>query len=212
MPRRPLARATAIDLAGHFGDVGCFSGHPLKNLNACGDAGFVTTNDRRVADAVRLMRNHGLTDRNTVTRFGTVSRLDTLQAVILNYRLTKLQSIIERRRANAKRYQRFLDHNLVFLPAERQHEFNTYHTLVVQVEHRDALQSHLANRGVGTAIHYPIPIHLQPAAAILGYKKGDFPITERQAARTILTLPIHAYLKEDDIRFISTTVNEFLNS
>jgi dTDP-4-amino-4,6-dideoxygalactose transaminase len=195
--------------SGSFGDVGCFSGHPLKNLNACGDAGFVTTNDDKVADAVRLMRNHGLADRNTVTRFGTVSRLDTLQAVILNYRVTKMNSIIERRRANAARYARLLDPSLVFLPPERQHEYNTYHTLVIQIDHRDALQAHLGSLGVGTAIHYPIPIHLQPAAASLGHKKGDFPVTERQAER-ILTLPIHPWLSDDDIAFVSASVNEFL--
>lgn len=195
--------------SGSFGDVGCFSGHPLKNLNACGDAGFVTTKDAKVAEAVRLMRNHGLVDRNTVTRFGTVSRLDTLQAVILNFRVTKMPSIIERRRANAARYARLLDPELVFLPPERQHEFNTYHTLVIQVDHRDELQGHLAQQGVGTAIHYPIPIHLQPAAASLGHKRGDFPITERQAER-ILTLPVHPWLSDDDIAFVAGTVNEFL--
>ena len=195
--------------SGSFGDAGCFSGHPLKNLNACGDAGFVTTNDAKVAAAIRLMRNHGLADRNTVTRFGTVSRLDTLQAAILDFRLTKLAGIVERRRANAARYRRLLDPQLVFLPAERQHEFNTYHTLVVQVDRRDALQAHLATLGVGTAIHYPIPIHLQPAAASLGHKRGDFPVTERQAER-ILTLPIHPWLSADDIAFVCTTVNEFL--
>ncbi|HTV26498.1 MAG TPA: DegT/DnrJ/EryC1/StrS family aminotransferase [Xanthobacteraceae bacterium] len=195
--------------SGSFGDVGCFSGHPLKNLNACGDAGFVSTNDARIADAVRLMRNHGLADRNTVTRFGAVSRLDTLQAVILNFRIAKMPSIIERRRTNAARYARLLDAELVFLPPERQHEFNTYHTLVIQIDHRDELQTYLAQAGVGTAIHYPIPIHLQPAAASLGHKKGDFPVTERQAER-ILTLPIHPWLSDEDIAFVSDTVNDFL--
>lgn len=195
--------------SGSFGDIGCFSGHPLKNLNACGDAGFVATNDAKVADAVRLMRNHGLVDRNTVTRFGAVSRLDTLQAVILNFRLTKMPSVIARRRANAARYARLLDPDLVFLPPERQHEFNTCHTLVIQVEQRNELQAHLAEAGIGTAIHYPIPIHLQPAAASLGHDKGDFPVTERQAER-ILTLPVHPWLGDDDIAFIAATVNQFV--
>ncbi len=195
--------------SGAFGDVGCFSGHPLKNLNACGDAGFLTARDPEVADAVRLMRNHGLVDRDTVRRFGAVSRLDTLQAVILKFRLTRLPSIIERRRNNAARYGRLLDPELVFVPPERQHEYNTYHTFVVQVDHRDALQAHLSEAGIGTAIHYPIPIHLQPAAAKLGLGKGAFPVCERQAER-ILTLPVHPWLTEDDIAFISATVNGFL--
>lgn len=195
--------------SGAFGDVGCFSGHPLKNLSACGDAGFLTARDPKVADAVRLMRNHGLIDRDTVSQFGAVSRLDTLQAIILKYRLTRLPSIIERRRNNAARYCRMLDPELVFFPPERQHEYNTYHTFVVQVDHRDELQAHLGEAGVGTAIHYPIPIHLQPAAARLGLGKGNFPVCERQAER-ILTLPIHPGLSEEDIAFVSATVNGFL--
>ena len=195
--------------SGAFGDVGCFSGHPLKNLSACGDAGFLTAKDSKVADAVRLMRNHGLIDRDTVSRFGAVSRLDTLQAIILAFRLTRLTSIIERRRANAARYGRLLDPEVVFLPPERQDEYNTYHTLVVQVDYRDELQAHLSEIGVGTAIHYPIPIHLQPAAAGLGLGKGSFPVCERQAER-ILTLPVHPWLSEDDINFICSAINAFL--
>jgi dTDP-4-amino-4,6-dideoxygalactose transaminase len=195
--------------SGAFGDVGCFSGHPLKNLNACGDAGFLTAKDSKVAEAVRLMRNHGLVDRETASRFGAVSRLDTLQAIVLGYRLTRLPSIIERRRINAAHYTRLLDPKVVFVPPERQHEYNTYHTFVVQVDHRDELQASLKDAGIGTAIHYPIPIHLQPAAAGLGYGKGDFPVCERQA-ESILTLPIHPWLSEDDIAFISATVNDFL--
>jgi dTDP-4-amino-4,6-dideoxygalactose transaminase len=172
---------------------------------------FLTAKDSKVADAVRLMRNHGLIDRDTASRFGAVSRLDTLQAIILAFRLTRLPSIIERRRANAARYGWLLDPNVVFLPPERQHEYNTHHTLVVQVDYRDELQAHLSEIGVGTAIHYPIPIHLQPAAAGLGLGKGSFPACERQAER-ILTLPVHPWLSEDDIDFICSTVNAFLRA
>jgi dTDP-4-amino-4,6-dideoxygalactose transaminase len=196
-------------VSGSFGDIGCFSAHPLKNLNACGDSGFLTTNEDRVADAVRLLRNHGLIDRNTVARFGQVSRLDTLQAAILRYRLTRLDSIVDRRRANVALYRRTLNAKQVFLPLERQYEFNAYHTLVVQVDHRDELQSHLAALGIGTAIHYPIPIHLQPAAAALGHRAGDFPVCERQAGR-ILTLPIHPWLSGQDITRVAAEVNGFL--
>ena len=197
--------------SGAFGDVACFSGHPLKNLSACGDAGFLTAKDPKVAGAVRLMRNHGLSDRDRASRFGTVSRLDTLQAVILGFRLTRLSSIIERRRANAARYARLLDPEVVFLPAERPYEYNTYHTLVVQVDYRDELQAYLQDAGVGTAIHYPVPIHLQPAAVGLGFGKGSFPVCEYQAQR-ILTLPVHPWLSEADIAFICATVNAFLRA
>lgn len=196
-------------LSGTFGDIGCFSAHPLKNLNAAGDGGFVATNDDAYAEAIRLLRNHGLADRNTVTRFGQVSRMDTLQAAILRYRFTRLDRIIERRRANAALYRKLLDPDLVFAPPERDYEFNTYHTYVVQVDHRGALQKYLGERGIGTAIHYPIPIHLQPAAACLGHKLGDFPVCERQSRR-ILTLPIHPGLKPDDVARVAATANDFL--
>lgn len=196
-------------LSGTFGDIGCFSAHPLKNLNAAGDSGFVLTDSDAFAEAIRLLRNHGLADRNTVTRFGQVSRMDTLQAAILRYRFARLDRIIERRRANAALYRKLLDPALVFVPPERDHEFNTYHTYVVQVDHRDALQEHLRDRGIGTAIHYPIPIHLQPAAAYLGHKLGDFPVCERQSQR-ILTLPVHPGLKSEDVTSIATAVNDFL--
>jgi dTDP-4-amino-4,6-dideoxygalactose transaminase len=198
-------------LSGTFGEIGCFSAHPLKNLNAAGDGGFITTNDDNMAETVRLLRNHGLADRNTVVRFGRVSRMDTLQAAILRYRLGRLDAIIERRRRNAALYRQILDPNLVFLPPERPHEFIAYHTLVIQVDHRDALQTHLVERGIGTAIHYPIPIHLQPGADFLGYRRGDFPICERQAER-ILTLPIHPWLTASDVRSVAGAVNDFLAS
>lgn len=198
-------------LSGTFGDVGCFSAHPLKNFNASGDGGFFVTDRDDVADSARLLRNHGLVDRNTVARFGFVSRMDTIQAAILRFRLPRLASIIERRRNNAALYRELLDPEFVYMPPELQHQFIAYHTFVVQVDHREALKAHLAARGIGTAIHYPIPIHLQPAAAGLGYGKGDFPVCERQAER-ILTLPIHPGLAADDIRFVAQAVSEFFSS
>jgi dTDP-4-amino-4,6-dideoxygalactose transaminase len=194
--------------SGSFGDVGCVSTHPLKNLSAVGDGGFITTNRDDVAASVRLLRNHGLIDRNTVKEFGIVSRMDALQAAVLEFRLGRLDEIIRRRRANAGRYRELLDPRHVFMAPDRQIEFSTYHTLVIQVERRDALQRHLAEQGIGTAIHYPIPIHLQPAAASLGHKRGDFPVTERQAER-ILTLPVHPSLKPEQIKTIAEETNRF---
>ena len=196
-------------VAGSIGDVGAFSAHPLKNLNAAGDAGFLVTDNDDVAEQTRLLRNHGLVDRNTVTHFGHVSRLDTVQAVILRHRLETLDQVIERRRANAARYRELLDPNFVFIPPCRRVEFNTFHTFVVQVDHRDALQSYLTHKGIGTAIHYPVPIHLQPAAASLGHRLGSFLVTERQAGR-ILTLPIHQHLKDAQIDRIASEMNHFL--
>ena len=195
--------------SGSLGKIGCFSAHPLKNLNACGDAGFMTTDDENVAKCVRQYRNHGLADRNTVEKFGGVSRMDTLQAAILTYRLSRLAQMIERRRNNVEQYKSLLNLDQVFIPEEHEKEFNTYHTFVIQCEKRDELQEHLIERGIETAIHYPVPIHLQPAALSLGARKGDFPVTENQSER-ILSLPIHQYLSEDTIFEISKCINEFL--
>lgn len=195
--------------SGALGDAGCFSAHPLKNLNACGDAGFLTTDRDDIADYARLYRNHGLVDRNTVAKFGSVSRMDQIQAAILHYRLGKMDDLIERRRNNAALYRELLDPALAFSPPCRDIEFNSFHTFVIQVDHRDALQAHLSSLGIGTAIHYPVPIHLQPAAAYLGHKAGDFPVTELQSER-IITLPIHQNLTEDEIRRVAGAVNAFL--
>lgn len=195
-------------LAGTFGDFGCFSAHPLKNLNACGDAGFLITRRADLARRVRVLRNHGLVDRNTVSEFGLVSRLDTLQASILLMRLKRLNSVIERRRRNAAIYRELLDPRYVFMPPCREEEFNTFHTFVIQTSRRDELQAWLAAAGIGTAVHYPIPLHLQPAAADLGYRPRDFPVSEAQASR-ILTLPINQFLSEADVRRVAMTVNAF---
>lgn len=194
--------------SGSYGHAGCFSTHPLKNFNACGDGGFVSTNDAQLASKVRAARNHGLIDRNTVAHFASVSRMDTVQAAILRYRLTRLPQITERRRKNAALYDRLLDTKAVSISAETPAEYNTYHTYVIQADRRDELQRNLAERGVGTAIHYPVPIHLQPAARELGYRKGQFPVVEDQAQR-ILTLPVNQSLVEDDVRYVASCVNHF---
>jgi dTDP-4-amino-4,6-dideoxygalactose transaminase len=194
--------------AGTIGTVGCFSTHPLKNLNAMGDGGFVVTQDDALADRLRRLRNNGLADRNTVTEWGVVSRLDNVQAAILRQRLDGLDDVVAARRTNAAHYRSLLNRRLVFSPPCRNEEFNSFHTFVVQVDGRDELQSFLAARGIGTAIHYPVPIHLQPAAKSLGYKRGDFPVTERQAGR-ILTLPVHQSLQAAEIEYVAETVNEF---
>ncbi len=193
--------------SGSFGHFGCFSGHPLKNLNAVGDAGFVTTNDVSAAARLRRMRNHGLAGREVVEEWGYVSRMDVLQAAILNYRLDSLPDVIARRRENAALYQRLLKHAKVFVPPCRQDEYNTFHTFVVQVENRNGLQAHLQSSGIKTAIHYPVPIHLQPAAAALGHRKGDFPVTEAQADR-ILTLPVNQSMTAADVQ---TVVQEIVD-
>ena len=194
--------------SGTFGEVGCFSTHPLKNLNAIGDGGFVTFRDEEMANKVKKLRSHGLVDRNSVEEFGFVSRLDAIQAAILTFRLKRLEQVISRRRKNAALYRAQLDSSYVFIPEDDQRERNSYHTFVIQVERRDELAKHLTARGIGTAIHYPVPIHMQPASKSLGYAFGQFPVTEKQSKR-ILTLPINQFLSESQINFIADEVNCF---
>jgi dTDP-4-amino-4,6-dideoxygalactose transaminase len=198
-------------MSGRYGDAGCFSTHPLKNLNACGDGGFVITDNADAAAKIRSMRNHGLIDRNTVEIFGYVSRLDTIQAAILSYRLKNLDAVIEKRRQHADIYNQMLDKDLVFMPDETEEYYNTFHTFVIQVDRRDELKSYLLDHGIETAIHYPVPIHLQPAAKFIGNQLGDFVHAETQAKR-ILTLPINQFLSTQDIVYVAEHVNAFLRN
>jgi dTDP-4-amino-4,6-dideoxygalactose transaminase len=195
--------------AGTFGHAGCFSAHPLKNLNAAGDAGFITTDDPELAARLKRMRSNGLVDRETALEWGIVSRLDTLQAAVLLERLGELDRFTQARRRNAERYRELLaglEH--VVCPPCRPEEYNVFHTFVVQVNRRDELQLFLKERGVGTAIHYKIPIHLQPAARALGYAKGSLPVAEAQSER-ILSLPVHQFLNDDDLEYVAATIREF---
>ena len=196
-------------MSGSIGDIGCFSTHPLKNLNACGDAGFLTTNDENIYNQSKILRNHGIVNRNIVNHFGTVSRMDNLQAAILNYRLGNLEHVTQKRRSNAEVYFDEINMADIYIPEEKTYEYNTYHTFVVQTAHRDKLKEYLFSNGIDTAIHYPIPIHLQPASKKLGYKVGDFPITEKQS-KEILTLPVNQYLTKDELERVICIVNEFV--
>ena len=194
--------------AGTLGKIGCFSAHPLKNLNALGDSGYLTTNSSKIAKFIKDVRNHGMTNRNKVNNFGYVSRMDNLQAAILNFRLKSLKKIIKKRRKNVEIYLNYLNKKFIFIPKENKKEFNTYHTFVVQVNKRDALQKFLNKKGIGTAVHYPTPIHLQPAFKKLKYKVNNLPETIRQSKK-IITLPIHQYLKTTEILKICHEINSF---
>jgi dTDP-4-amino-4,6-dideoxygalactose transaminase len=175
-----------------------------------GDSGYLTTNSKKISEHIKNLRSHGMTNRNIVKNFGYVSRMDNLQAAILNFRLKNLKNIIVKRRRNADLYFKYLNKNNIYFVEENNKEFNTYHTFVIQVNNRDKLRDYLLKKGIHTAIHYPIPIHLQPAAKKLNYKKGDFKRTEEQARR-ILTLPINQSLKKEKIIFIARAVNSFFD-
>ena len=194
--------------SGSIGNIGCFSTHPLKNLNACGDGGFLTTNDEDIYTQLKALRNQGMVDRNIVNNFGVVSRMDNLQAAILNYRFEKLEDVINIRRKNAQAYYEGLNQKKIFIPREQTYEYNSYHTFVLQTDYRDELKDYLSINGIGSAIHYPVPIHLQPASIKFGYKVGDFPVTEKQS-KQILTLPINQSLSSNDLDRIINRINEF---
>lgn len=194
--------------AGTFGKIGCFSAHPLKNLNAMGDGGYLTTNSSKIARFIKDVRNHGMTNRNKIYNFGYVSRMDNMQAAILNYRINKLPEIIKKRRKNIKVYLKYLNKEFVFIPKENKNEFNTYHTFVVQVPDRNNLKKYLKKKGIDTTIHYPIPIHLQPAIKKHKYFFKNLKNTEIQAKK-ILTLPINQFLKISEIKKICFEINNF---
>ncbi|MCB2212055.1 DegT/DnrJ/EryC1/StrS family aminotransferase [bacterium] len=192
---------------GSFGAAGCFSLHPLKNLAAAGDGGVITTNDDRLADWLRQARNHGLRDRNTCDFWSVNSRLDALQAAMLTVKLRCLDKWTVARRANAAYYRERLA-DVVTVPIEKPEEYSVYHTFVIQAERRDELQRFLAERRIGSAVHYPIPIHLQPAAMDLGYRLGSLPVTERLAGQ-ILSLPVHPKLNEEQLAHVVRAIRDF---
>jgi len=194
-------------MAGSMGDISSFSLHPLKNLNGCGDAGILTTNNDEFANQLKLLRNHGQISRNIITTWGFNSRLDAIQAAVLNYRLTILDQIIEKRRANAALYYQHL-HSAIKTPPSTKGYFDTYHLFVIQVEKRNELKDFLKKHQISTAIHYPTPLHLQAACAYLGYKEGDFPETEKQS-KQILSIPVHHMLSDEQIIFVAQKINEF---
>ena len=154
------------------------------------------------------MINHGIVKRNVVNNFGYVSRMDNLQAAILNYRLNKIEWIIRERRKNAQYYFDGIKSQEIYIPKEQKEKINTYHTFVIQTKKRDKLKAYLIMKGIETAIHYPIPIHLQPASKSFGYKIGDLPLAENQAKK-ILSIPINQFLSEKEIKFISENINKF---
>ncbi len=192
---------------GSFGAAGCFSLHPLKNLAACGDAGIVTTTDRKVADALRTARNHGLRGRDDCGAWSYNARLDTIQAAILNVKLAHLERWTAAKRAIAARYREGV-RDVVTVPEDRPGEHAVYQTFVIRAERRDELQRHLAARGVDSKVHYPTPLHLQEAAADLGYKRGDFPVAERLAGE-ILSLPIYPELTDAQQEAVIEGVHSF---
>ena len=194
---------------GTLGDIGCFSLHPLKNLGGIGDGGMVTTDSPFFAERIKMLRNHGLKSRDEQVCIGTVSRLDTLNAVILNERLGKVDAVIELRRECAKMYEHYLEGiKEIQTIQEVTCKHHSFHTYIIKAEHRDALQAFLAEAGIETKIHYPTLIHNQKP-----YRNNSAHtlIKSEKFVKTILTLPI-AHVSKEDIKYVCTTIKAFYES
>ncbi len=197
--------------AGTYGDVAAFSFYPSKNLGAYGDGGAVLTNDSSLAERLRMLRNYGQEKRYYHSIKGFNSRLDEIQAAILSVKLKHLDSWNARRREIASIYGSLIGNPVIRLPREMPYGKHIYHLYPIRTQHRDELQSFLSSNGIQTVIHYPIPIHLQKSYSDLGKSKGSFPQAEAHGNEE-LSLPMFPELADEEVKFISETLNRFTPS
>jgi dTDP-4-amino-4,6-dideoxygalactose transaminase len=195
--------------AGGLGTIGCFSFYPTKNLGAFGDGGLCTTDDESLAERLRALRVHGRTGTYYHEWIGVASRLDAMQAAILAVKLKHLDAWSDARVRNAGQYRDLLKRLPLTAPSpasyQNRHIYNQY---VIRTSDRDGLQKYLKSRGVGTEIYYPLSLHQQPCFADLGYREGDFPVSE-ELARTSLALPIHSDLRPEQIEYVAHEIRGF---
>ena len=197
---------------GGLGDIGCFSFHPLKNLNVWGDGGIITTNNEYLNEKIRLIRNHGLKDRNTCMEFSYNSRLDSIQAVVAKHLIeNKLENITKKRISNANLFDTLLK-DIPEIKLLKRSNFlkEVFHLYIFSVENRDGLANYLKENGVDAKIHYPIPMHLQPAAKKYNFNRKDFKNAERLVEKTI-SLPVHEFITEEQIVYVSNLIKSFFN-
>jgi dTDP-4-amino-4,6-dideoxygalactose transaminase len=195
-------------MSGSFGNAGCFSLHPLKNLHVHGDGGMISTNNEDLYNRVLKMRNHGLKNRNECEFWGWNSRLDEIQASIANLKLSYLNKWNDRFLELANYYIKELS-NHIEVPSIKEFEKPVFHRFIIQHNNRDDLKFFLEEKGVMTAVNYPIPLHLHEASRRYGYKVGDFPMAEKQAKR-ILSIPIYPELKDSQAKYVVECIKEFL--
>ncbi len=196
--------------AGSWGAAAAFSLHPLKNLHVWADGGVIVTHSAELAGKLRLYRNHGLANRDEASVFGINSRLDTLQAVVGNRQIGTVREITNRRIAIARRYDEAFRGmaGSVDVPVRRPGVQHVFHLYVLRVQQRDALMKFLNGAGIEAKVHYPVPVHLQPAAKHLGYAPGSFPVAEEHA-RVAISLPAHPYLSDAEVDYTIEKVKQF---
>jgi len=198
---------------GTFGDAGCFSFYPSKNLGANGDGGIILTNDEEIAGKAKLLRYYGFKDRYNSVMRGFNSRLDEIQAALLRFKLLKLELWTQRRIQIAEKYTKGLAGLPIRLPSATKGSRHVFHLFVIQLESRDVrdrLMKYLLEKEITTLIHYPIAIHLQPAYKYLGYKEGSLPVTEN-AVDTIMSLPIFPEMEEAEQEYVIENIRSFFN-
>ena len=195
-------------VAGSFGDVSCFSFYPTKGCGAFGDGGAICSRRSEIDARIRVIRNYGSDRRYHNVEVGMNSRLDEIQAGLLNVKLSHLDELNKERSDIAQRYSLEIRNPVVSLPSVRPGADSSWHQYVVRCAFRDALAGHLNDLGIGSIIHYPIPPYLQPAYSDLGYRKGDFPIAEKQAAE-VLSLPIYNGMTYEEQTRVIDAVNSF---
>ena len=195
-------------MTGTFGDVGCFSFYPTKNLGAFGDAGAIVTDDEQLAETLRKLRNYGSKVKYHNEIEGVNSRLDEMQAALLRVKLKHLDNLIEERQRIAGRYLSEIRNTALILPKLRRNAYHVWHQFVVRNKDRDELQRYLQRQGIETVIHYPIPPHLSECYAYLGYRRGAFPITE-QYADEVLSLPMFNGMKESEVDYVIKVCNKY---
>lgn len=195
-------------MTGTFGDVGCFSFYPSKNLGAFGDAGAVVTNNEQLAREFKVFRNYGSEKRYYNKVVGTNSRLDELQAGLLRVRLKYMWDLTEEKVQIANYYSRNIRNPRIRLPELVENATGVWHQYVIRCEERDRLIDYLEEKGIGTIIHYPIPPHLAEAYQYLGYEKGSFPITEH-LADTVLSIPMYNGMTRAEMDYVVAALNEF---
>jgi len=193
---------------GSIGQIGCFSFYPTKNLGGFGDGGLVTTNDDALAAKLRILRDHGQNPRYHYHLIGGNFRLDGIQGAVLSVKLRYLDSWNRKRREHAALYDRLLAGSAVKTPRIEPNNASVYHQYTILTPRRDSLQKALADHGIGSAIFYPKPLHLQPCFADLGHAAGDFPVSER-VCQEVLSLPIYPELSDEQITYVATTIRSF---